>query len=202
MIVDIRDYTHVPGGRPKMIERFEAMFMDEQERLGARMLGVFLDADDDTKAVWLRAMPDLDTRQRVLTQFYAEGEMWRKNRDEVNSWFVDTDNVLLVHPLGELAAPATGDTTVGMYTHVGRTPLAAETATKLRREVEGAITAAGGRLIATFETDPAENNYPKHPIREGEQGLVWFATFGSYTPLAITSVQQRRLIPTKRSRMR
>jgi hypothetical protein len=202
MIVDIRDYTMVPGGRAKLIERFERLFMDEQERLGAKVLGVFIDADDDSRAIWLRAMPDMDTRQRVLTAFYSDGTMWKQHRDEANTWFVDTDNVLLVRPVGEIAAPATTDSTVGMYTHVGRTPLAADASAKLRREVGDAIAAAGGRLLATFETDPVDNNYPKHAIRTGEHGLVWFATFAAYKPLALTSVQQRRLIPTKRSRMR
>jgi hypothetical protein len=202
MIVDIRDYTMVPGGRAKLIERFERLFMDEQERLGAKMLGVFVDADDDSRAIWLRAMPDMDTRQRVLTAFYSDGTMWKQHRDEANTWFVDTDNVLLVRPVGELAAPATTDSTIGMYTHVRPQPLPDDTAAKLQRDVAGAITDAGGRLLATFATDPVDNNYPKHPIRTGEHGLVWFATFSAYKPLAIAQVEQRRLIPTARSRMR
>jgi len=206
MIVDIRDYTMVPGGRAKMLERFHGIFMDEQERLGAKMLGIFLDADDDSKALWLRAMPDLDTRKRVLTQFYAEGEMWKANRDEVNSWFIDTDNVLLVHPVGELAAPEPqgATTTVAMYTHLGREPLSSDAKAALSRDVPAAIAEAGARVLGTFELDRAENNYPKHPIREGEHGLVWFATFGTkpYKPLALAQVSQRRLIPTARSRMR
>ena len=202
MIVDIRDYTMVPGGRAKLIERFERLFMDEQERLGAKMLGVFVDADDDSRAVWLRAMPDMATRQRVLTAFYSDGTMWKHNREEANTWFVDTDNVLLVRPLGELAAPATADSTIGMYTHVRPQPLPGETSAKLQHDVEAAIADAGGRLLATFATDPVDNNYPKHPIRTGEHGLVWFATFSAYKPLAIAHVEQRRLIPTARSRMR
>jgi hypothetical protein len=51
-------------------------------------------------------------------------------------------------------------------------------------------------------TDPAENNYPQHAIRTGEHGLVWLATFQHYRPLALTSVEQRRLIPAPRSRLR
>lgn len=207
MIVDLRDYTMVPGGRAKLIERFERIFMDEQERLGATILGLFLDADDDCKAIWLRAMPDLDTRKRVLTEFYSDGEMWKANRAEVNTWFVDTDNVLLVHPIGELAAPAHGDTTVGLYTHLGREPLSADAKATLSRDMATAITDAGARLLATFELDDAANNYPNHAIREGEHGLVWFASFGAhpYKALAIDAsrqVSQRRLIPAARSRMR
>ena len=202
MIVDLRDYTLLPDKRAALVERFEALFMTEQERLGARMLGTFLDADDPNRFVWLRACPDLETRKRVLTAFYADGAMWKEHRTEVNSWFVDTDNVLLLQPLGELAPPATGDSTVGMYTFVGPSPLPATTVEDLRRMIGARITAAGGTLLATFATDPVENNYPNHAIRTGEHGLVWFASYATYKRLDVPSVQQRRLIPTTRSRMR
>jgi len=202
MIVDLRDYTLLPDQRPKLVERFEALFMPEQERLGARMLGSFLDADDPNRFVWLRGCPDLDTRQRVLTAFYADGAMWREHREEVNSWFVDTDNVLLVRPAGELAPPASEPSTVGMYTYLEGRPLPADTAEDIHRVIAARVAAAGGRLLATFATDPVENNYPKHPIRTGEHGLVWFATFATYKRLDVPSVAQRRLIPTSHSRMR
>jgi NIPSNAP protein len=200
MIIDIRDYRLAPGKRDQLIERCETLLFDEQERMGARFVGSFRDADDPDRFVFLRAMPDLETRKRVLTAFYSDGEMWRDNRDEVNSWLVDTDDVLLVHPVSEFAAPATGPSVVGMYARVGKQPLAG--ADELRLDVEAAIAAAGGRLLVTLETDPAENNYPRHPIREGEHGLVWFATFAAYRPLALAGVVQRRLLPTARSRMR
>jgi len=202
MIVDLRDYTLVPDKRAALVQRFETLFMDEQERLGARMLGSFVDADNPTRFVWLRGCEDLETRRRVLTAFYGEGATWKHHRTEVNAWFVDTDNVLLVRPIAELAPPATGDSTVGMYSFIGPEPLPAAAATEPQRVVGAAITAAGGRLLATFATDPVENNYPNHPIRIGEHGLVWFATFATYKPIAIESLQQRRLIPTPRSRMR
>lgn len=202
MIIDIRDYRLVPGMRDRLIERLESLLLDEQERLGATFLGMFRDDEDPDRFLFVRGMPDLPTRQRVLTEFYGEGEMWRANRDEVNTWLADTDDVLLVRPISEWAPPARGVSVVGMYTHVERQPLAPAAAASLRRDVEGAIADAGGRLLVTLATDPAENNYPKHPIRTGEHGLLWFATFATHHPLAIGSVQQRRLLPTMRSRMR
>jgi hypothetical protein len=200
MIIDIRDYRLVPGKRDLLIERCETLLFDEQERLGAQFIAGFRDADDPDRFLFLRAMPDLDTRKRVLTAFYADGDMWRTNRDEVNTWIADSDDVLLVHPVSELAAPATGPSVVGMFSRVGKEPLADPAAA--RRDVEAAIAAAGGRLLVTLECDAAENNYPRHPIREGEHGLVWFATFAAYRPLAVAGLTQRRLLPITRSRMR
>ena len=204
MIIDLRDYTTSPGARDRLIERCEALFFPEQERLGATLVGSFRDADDPDRFVWLRGMPDLATRQRVLTEFYSDGEMWKANRDEVNTWIADSDNVLLVRPTSDLAPSATGTSIVGMYAHVEPVPLSPATIAQLNDEVSTAIAVSGGRLLVTLATDPSENNYPRHPIRSGEFGLVWFATFepDRYRPLGLRSVEVRRLLPTPRSRMR
>jgi hypothetical protein len=202
MIIDVRDYRLLPGKLAPLVERFEALFMDEQERLGARMLGAFRDADDPDRFLWLRGMPDLETRQRVLTAFYAEGEMWRQHREEVNTWFIDTDDVLLMHPVSEWSAPATGPSTVAMYSCIRKQPVPPDEAAEVQRAVPAAIAAAGGRMLVTLETDRAENNYPKHPIRTGEYGFLWFATFAAPAQIEVAGVVQRRLIPLARSRMR
>jgi hypothetical protein len=45
--------------------------------------------------------------------------------------------------------------------------------------VRHALRDAGIVPLATFETEPAANNYPQLPIREGEDVFVWFASFES-----------------------
>ena len=191
MIIDLRDYTTTPGNRDRLIEACERLFFPEQERLGATILGAFRDGDDPDRFVWLRAMPDMETRKRVLTEFYTDGAMWREHRDEVNSWIADSDNVLLARPEGEIAPSATGASVVGMYARLGP---ARRGESDVR--VPDTIAAAGGRLLVTLAVEPVENNYPRHPIREGEQGFVWLATF------APNAVVERRLIPTPTSRLR
>ncbi len=153
MIVDLRDYRTAPGARDRLIERCEAVFFPEQERLGATFLGQFRDAGDPDRFVWLRGMPDLPTRRQVLTAFYVEGPLWQAQRQEVNAWIAE-------------------------------------------------VAAAGGRLLATLATDPSPNNFPRHPIREGEHGLVWLATFAGSPDLELDGVAQRRLLPTAGSRLR
>jgi hypothetical protein len=203
MIVDLRDYVLVPGGVDQLVERTERLFFPEQERLGARFLGSFRDADDANRYLFVRGMPDLPTRQRVLTAFYSDGAMWREHRDEVNSWLVDTDNVLLIRPVSEPARPGEGSTMVAMWQHLERQPLLAARGEDLRTRMAAAVDAAGGRLLATFATDPVENNYPRHPIRTGEHGLVWLATFPSRRAVEIEGFSAPRwLLPTPGSRMR
>ena len=57
MIIDLRDYTTNPGMRDALIERCESLFFPEQERLGATIVGLFRDAADENRYVWLRAAP-------------------------------------------------------------------------------------------------------------------------------------------------
>ena len=170
--------------------------------MGAKLFGSFRDAENPDCFVWLRGMSNMAERKRILTAFYTNGEMWKENRKEVNSWIVDSDNVLLVRAVTDWAEPASGDSIVGMYTHVSRDPQA--DLTELQRTAPAAIEAAGGRLLVTLSTDPSENNYPRHPIRTGEYGFIWFASFtpGHDRPLGLHSVEERRLLPTKRSWMR
>ena len=202
MIIDLRDYTTNPGMRDALIERCESLFFPEQERLGATIVGLFRDADDENRYVWLRAAPDLAARQRILTAFYSDGEMWQAHRDEVNTWIADSDNVLLVRPVSETAEPATGVSIVAMYSLIGHEPL--DDAAARGREVENAIAVVGGRLLVTLATDSSENNYPRHAIRVGDHGLVWFATFAPEHDCAIgvASLATRRLRPAATSRLR
>lgn len=202
MIVDVRDYHVVPGKLDTLIERFEGVFLDEQERLGAQILGIFRDADDPDRYVWLRACADLPARLRLLTDFYSDGEMWRQHRDEVNTWFIDTDNVLLMRPVTSWGTPSPAPSVVAMYSYLRKEPLPAAVTAELARVVPAAVAAAGGHLLVTLATDPAENNYPRHPIRTGEHGFIWFATFPSHQRLGLDGITERHLIPTARSQMR
>ena len=72
----------------------------------------------------------------------------------------------------------------------------------MQSKVTGAIKEGNGRLLVELETDPVENNYPRHPIRTGEHGLIWFATFEKFGSLNLAGVTERHLIPTRTSAMR
>lgn len=204
MIIDLRDYTTTLGARERLIERCETLLFEEQVRLGATFWGIFRDMENPNGFVWLRGMPDMAARKRILTAFYSNGEMWKAQRAEVNTWIADSDNVLLVRPISDWAVPATGESLVGMYTHVAPRPLSAARASELQHEVVEAIAATGGRLLVTLATDSSKNNYPRHPIRTGEHGLVWFATFppDGYRSLGLDTVEVRQLQPTARSWLR
>ena len=198
MIIDLRDYTLKPNTRDKFIERCETLIFPEQKRLGATILGTFRDAKHPNGIVWLRAMPDMAERKRILTAFYSNGEVWKANRREVNSWIVDSNNVLLVKPVSDLMTPTTDDSIVAMYTCLRQESFAV---VEELDDVSRAISDIGGRLLVKLVTDPSKNNYPLHPIRTGEFGFVLFASFDPklYQPLGFSSVEERKLFPTQQS---
>ncbi len=206
MIIDLRDYTLKPNTRDQFIERCETTIFPEQKRLGANILGVFCDANNPNAVVWLRAMPDMAERKRIMTAFYKKGEVWQANRKEVNSWIVDSDHVLLMRPIeskpvSDLVTATTDVSIVVMYTCLRGEPF---NPVDELDDVAQTISGVGGRLLVKMVTDPSENNYPLHPIRTGEYGFVLFASFDPelYQPLDFSSVEERKLIPTQDSWMR
>ena len=56
MIIDLRDYTTTTGKRDLLIDRCESLLFDEQIQLGAKLLGIFRDAENPDRFVWLRGM--------------------------------------------------------------------------------------------------------------------------------------------------
>ncbi len=207
MIIDLRDYTLKANARGQFIERCEALIFPEQKRLGATILGTFRDADNPNGIVWLRAVPDVAERKRILTAFYSKGEVWKANRREVNSWIADSDNVLLVKPVSELIttsnqkAKTTNNSIVGMYSCLRTEPFTVDGALD---DVVKAVSRAGGRLLVKLLTDPSKNNYPNHPIRTGEFGFVVLASFDveQYKALEIAGVTERKLLPAEQSWLR
>ena len=206
MIIDLRDYTLKSNTRDQFVERCERIIFPEQKRLGANILGTFHDANNPNRIVWLRAMPDLAERKRIMTAFYSKGVVWKANRKVVNSWIVDSDNVLLVKPIeswpiSDIMTPSTDASIVAMYTCLRNEPF---TVDRELDDVSGAVSELGGRLLVKLVTDPCENNYPLHPIRTGEFGFVLFASFDPklYQPLGFSSVVERKLIPTEQSGLR
>jgi hypothetical protein len=201
MIIDLRHYTLKANTRDQFIERCETLLFPEQKRLGANILGVFRDANNPNGIVWLRAMPDMAERNRILTAFYKNGEMWKANRKEVNSWIVDSDNVLLVKPLSDLMTSSMDNSVVVMYTCLKQEPFIVD---EKLDDVSRAISGIGGLLLVKLVTDPSKNNYPLHPIRTGEFGFVLFASIDPkfYQPLGLCSVEERKLFPTQQSWLR
>ena len=98
-VVELRQYTLRPGRREALIKLFERDLLEPQEQLGMRVLGQFRDLDRPDRSVWLRGFPDMDARASALTAFY-DGPVWAEHRDAANATMLDSDDVLLLRPVG------------------------------------------------------------------------------------------------------
>ena len=199
-VVELRQYTLHPGKREVLIELFERALIEPQEAAGMRILGQFRDLDRPDHFVWIRGFPDMASRVEALSAFYG-GPVWKAHRDAANATMIDSDDVLLLRPrtpvVGFPAARAEQSSTMVVATICPR---------PLEPEVAPMLTEAGGRPLATLETEPAENGYPALPVRTGENVVVWLTSFDSAEQGRLrrlpAQVQQLRLAPTARSHMR
>ena len=183
-VVELRDYTLHPGQRDVLIALFEREFIAPQEALGMRVLAHFRDLDDPDRFVWFRGFADMAHRGTALPAFYRHGEAWRAHREAANATMRDSDNVLLLReawPGSGFAAPAGGasavDARIVVTTHAfAQAPDAAVT-DFFRDTVQPLERAFGARPLAVFTTEPAANNFPALPVREGEHVVVTVSAF-------------------------
>ena len=188
-VLELRQYTLHPGRRDELIALFEREFVEPQEAAGIRLIATFRDLDDPDRFVWIRGFPDMAARADALGAFYG-GPAWKQHRDAANATMVDSDDVLLLRPLacdqGLLAAlqprapvgatPADG----GVFT-ITVCPLREPASDALVHAFDQCVhpwwVGVGGDLLACWVTEPAANNFPRLPVREGESVLAWLTRF-------------------------
>ena len=184
-VLELRQYTLHPGRRDVLIDLFEREFVESQEDAGMDLVGTFRDLDRPDRFVWIRGFPDMASRAESLQAFYG-GPVWQAHREAANATMIDSDNVLLLRPLAAgrgFARAVTRRAPVGAVALpdarvlAGICPLEAPADDALGRALDEALADAGIVPIARLETEPAENTFPRLPLRTGEHVLVWFARF-------------------------
>jgi len=187
-VVELRQYTLVPGKRDELIDMFEANFVETQEACGMTVIGTFRDLDDEARFVWLRGFDDMQARARSLAAFY-HGPVWQRHRDAANSTMVDSDKVLLLRParaesgfrLDEdrpsadvASAPERGIVEATVLSLAK--PLQADELAYFDEELAPRAIAAGS-LLACLVSEHSANNFPALPVREDEHALTWFIAY-------------------------
>jgi quinol monooxygenase YgiN len=234
-VLELRQYTLHPGRRDELISLFEREFVETQQDVGSHVLGTFRDLDAPDRFVWVRGFADMAARADALGAFYG-GPAWQRHRNAANATLVDSDNVLLLRPLGcdqglraaLLPRPSVGEAAPagGVFT-ITLCPLRAPADDALVHAFDQHIhswwVGVGGDLLACWVTEPAANNFPRLPVREGEHVIAWLTRFDDEaaqrrhaTLLAASGCLQRpewrallsgeatqlRLAPTPRSALR
>lgn len=189
-VLELRQYTLRPGRRDELIALFEREFVEPQADVGAHVIATFRDLDDPDRFVWLRGFADMAARADALAAFYF-GPVWQRHRDVANATIADSDDVLLLKPAGCMKGfeqASSPHAPVDAPAHAG-TGVFTMTVCPLRAPADDAVFAAfdnlihpwwigvGGDLLACWVTEPAANNFPRLPVREGEPVIAWLTRF-------------------------
>jgi len=183
-----------------LIELFDREFLESQEAVGMRVFGQFRDAADPDRFVWVRGFADMDRRRDALRAFYG-GPVWKAHSAAANATMIDSDNVLLLRPVGSgfdvpdpgerpsLDSPLPGSVIVAVLARPGE------------------AVPEGGEELGVFETSDAENSFPALPVRVGEQFVASFRRFAHADSAAAFAascgtIEHLTLLPTTRSQLR
>ena len=187
-VVELRQYTLVPGGREVLISLFERHFIESQEATGMTVIGQFRDLNNTNRFVWLRGFADMVSRAHQLEEFY-NGPIWKEHREAANATMIDSDNVLLLRP---------ARTNSGVrLENLKRQPVGArENANRLivatifhlagsrdsfirfhETEITPVLMKLGASILAMFVTENHPNTFPALPVREGVNVFVSFSLF-------------------------
>lgn len=214
-VIELRQYTLKPGRREAFVALFEREFVETQEAVGIRLIGLFRDLDDPDRFVWLRGFSDMEARKQALETFYF-GPVWQTHREAANAEIVDSDDVFLLAAAGAGFPPldspdGSGSGVILAGVHRPTEPSAPA---EPDRDIRVSLTAAGLRPLAVLATEPAGNTFPRLPVRTDGPVVVWFAAAddedAADQALARLDVSSRlgprlqilRLAPTPRSRLR
>ncbi|WP_225728542.1 MULTISPECIES: NIPSNAP family protein [unclassified Nocardia] len=192
-LLELRRYTLRPGLRDEMIGLFEREFIESQEELGIRLLGQFRDELDPDLFVWLRAYPDLATRDTALPAFYVDGAAWRANRAAANATMLDSTNALLLRPATTHSALTVPDTRPGrgstevpdtrilvtVYYLAGSPEVFTDFFDGWVRPIFDPVDSPPS---AAYVTDPSPNSFPQLPNRP-DSVFVTFTRFDNRTAL-------------------
>ena len=184
-VVELRQYTLHPKKRDALIELFDREFVETQEAEGMSVMGQFRDLDDPDRFVWLRGFADMASRARGLQGFYG-GPVWAAHRDAANATMIDSDDVLLLRPAWNGAGlahdparradsipPGVVDVTVFSLNDAVDSVLLE----LCRERLTPLLHQAGALTQGWYVTEPSPNNFPRLPVREGENVLVGVAVF-------------------------
>jgi len=202
-VVEFRRYTLVDNAREPFARYFETYFPEAFQQLGAIAIGQFHERENELHFLWLRGFHNMDDRARINAAFYY-GPVWKEHRDTLNGLMTDSDNVLLLRPLGEhhpLILPtvdAVKETAtprgVAVVQIFSVKPNEVDAFARHAEKEFARYREAGVREAAVLTTLDAPNNFPQLPIRTDGPFVVWLGVLQNEEALArFKSLSERSL---------
>jgi hypothetical protein len=188
-VIELRRYIIKEGRREDFARYFDTLFPEAFQQLGALALGQFTEPEVPEKFTWLRAFRDMDARAVANSAFYY-GPVWKEHRQQLNDLMVDSDDVLLLHPLdpshGVPVLPAVdpvrephGARGVVVAQLFPVQPHGVQPFAQGAMPVFAAYRDAGAVDAGVLATLDVPNNFPQLPVRTDGPFVVWLGIFDS-----------------------
>lgn len=182
-VIEFRRYTIKAGEREHFARYFESYFPEAIQQVGAIAFGQFFERADCSHFTWIRGFHDVDGRATANGALYS-GPLWKEHRDTMNRLMLDSDNVLLLHPLSsEKGIPvlpavdpvqelegAQGVVVAQIFA------IKAHSSDAFARQADAVFAkyrSSGAREAGVLVTLDVPNNFPKLPFRTDGPFLVW-----------------------------
>ena len=95
MIIEMRTYRIKSGLRAEFLKIFESKSLPEHQKIGMKILGPFLSVEDADTFFFMRAFPDLKSREPMKEQFY-EGKLWKEELEQKLMPMIEKYDVVVV----------------------------------------------------------------------------------------------------------
>src|SRR5258708_18322404 len=96
---EVRRYTIKEGEREHFAQCFESYFPEAFQQLGAIAAGSFFERRNQFGFTWIRGFHTIEDRAVANAAFYY-GPVWKEHKKTLNDLMTDSDNVMLLRPLG------------------------------------------------------------------------------------------------------
>jgi hypothetical protein len=206
-VLEIRNYLFKPDMLEHFIDFFETHFIFSQQAVNMHILGQFRLAGEPDRFVWLRGFSDMQTRLEGLRSFYG-GDVWKKYRAVANEMMLESENVHLLRPLGNIA-----DLTAGLSADTVAADLAAGTispytgmiAVDFYQAIPGKRDALIDPVLSTyaeqaievrghFVAEMSENAFPALPAIQNEDEWVVITAYASEAECREKRAKVQRLV--------
>jgi len=205
-VIEFRRYTVKETQRQEFAQYFDTYFPEAFQQLGAMAFGEFYERNNPAGFTWIRGFQDIESRATVNSAFYY-GPVWKEHALRMNDRMIDSDNVLLLHPLSpehELKILPAVDPVREKDAAKG---IVAAQIFKIQENHVNEFVQQAGPIFDSYRnagiheagvliTLDVKNNFPQLPFREDGPYLVWIGILkdndmlqNQFQPLVKNSLQ-------------
>ena len=182
-VIEFRRYTIKAGEREHFAQYFETYFPEAIQQAGAIAVGEFFERADPSRFTWIRGFHDVDGRAAANGALY-NGPLWKEHKDTMNGLMLDSNNVLLLHPLSPSKRIPVLPAVDPVYDSKGAQGVVAAQIFAVKPNSVDAFAQAAESTFANYREAGAHeagvlvtldvpNNFPKLPFRTDGPFLVW-----------------------------